>query len=942
MKDGNIAISSKNRKMKMSTFKKILLFCGLLILANGCQTINKADALRPTDFRCEGLRNPLGIDAQNPSLSWISESKGRGQIQKAYRILAASSEENLKKDIGDLWDSQKVDSDQSTYVRYMGKKLTSGMQCFWKVKVWDKNGIESAWSKPAKWSMGLLHETDWQAKWIGLDKAAETDDQDSEHRRLAARYVRKDFTVPKKVQRATAYICGLGLYELYLNGGKVGDHVLSPGLTEYPKRSLYVTYDVTDEIKKGDNAVGVILGNGRYFAPRFTEPTRTVTYGFPKLLLQIQVEYADGSSDIIAGDESWRITADGPITANNEYDGEVYDARKEMPGWNRPGFDATAWMPVELVDKPSQIISAQMNEPIRVTGTIKPIAVTNPQPGVYIFDMGQNMVGWTKLTVKGDAGTVVKQRFAETIQDNGLLYLDNIRGARVTDTFILKGQGVEVYEPRFTYHGFRYVELTGFPGAPDLSTIEGKVVNDDLEQAGEFTCSDTLINKIYKNAVWGIRGNYRSIPTDCPQRDERQGWLGDRAAGSRGESYIFDISKLYKKWLTDIFDAQKSSGSISDVCPAYWPFYNDNVTWAGTPILLADMLYDQYGDVQVIAEHYDGMKKWVDYMIQSYMKDDLMPRDNYGDWCVPPISPEVIHTKDPKRLTAGDYIGTAYFYHITKLMQNYAVLLDNNSDENYFADLSARIKESFNRHFLDRKSLQYINNTATANVLALAFDLAPKEFEQRIFDNFVAKIKEEDWHIVTGLIGQQNFNRVLTRFGRADIALKVNTQKDYPGYGYMIDKGATTIWELWNGDTANPAMNSGNHVMLLGDFIIWLYEDLAGIKPDEDQPGFKHIIMRPTPVDGLSFVRAWKKSPYGDIKSEWQIDKNQFDWKIVVPANASATVYIPAAGEDNVTESGKPVADAPDVVLLDQKDGLAVFKVGSGSYHFMSRNFKRN
>ena len=937
----NIVMKFWKGKKEMQKIIKIGFSIMMLIAIYNLQGCHRIKGLQPVELKCEDRINPLGIDAAEPRLSWILVSNERGQSQSAFQILVASSEENLKRDFGDLWDTKKVASDQTINIRYRGKKLASGQFCFWKVRVWDKNGVKSPWSEPAKWSMGLLHKSDWKAKWIGLDKAVGTDSPDSEHTRLSARYLRKEFKIHKKIKWATAYICGLGLYELYLNGTKVGDQVLSPGLTEYPKRSLYVTNDITDKIKMGDNAIGVILGNGRYFAPRKNIPTFTVNFGYPKLLLQINIEYKDGSFDTLVSDESWKITADGPITQNNVYDGETYDARKEMPGWNRSGFDDSKWVDVELVKKPSEKISAQMNEPIRVIQSIKPVALTNPKPGVYIFDMGQNMVGWTKLHVKGERGTVVKQRFSEVLRDDGSLYLDNLRSARVTDTYILKGDSVEVFEPRFVYHGFRYVELTGFPGKPNLSTIEGEVVHDDLEKAGDFVCSDSLLNAIYRNAVWGIQGNYRSIPTDCPQRDERMGWLGDRAAGSQGESYIFDISKLYEKWLTDIFDSQKDSGSIPDVCPPYWPLYRDNVSWDGTPILLANMLYLQYADLGVIAKHYNGMKKWVDYMINSYMRDYLMPRDSYGDWCVPPISRKVIHTKDPKRLTPGDYIGTGYFYHITRLMAKFAGLLNKKDDESYFNNLSEKIKDSFNRHFLNMKTIKYVNNTATANVIALAFGLVPHQYLRQIFKNLVEDIKAENYHVCTGVIGLQNINRILTKFGRADLAYKINTQRDYPSYGYMIEKGATTIWELWNGDTADPAMNSRNHVMLLGDLITWFYEDLAGIKSDENNPGFKHIIMKPTLVNGLKFVKAWHKSLYGMIKSEWKIRNNQFDWEITVPCNTYATVYVPAVSEVNVTESGKPVNEAKGVTLIEMKDGSAVFKISSGNYHFISQNFNQ-
>ncbi len=872
----------------------------LLVFLISCIQI---PSIQLVELQTEGRDEPLGIDRKHPRFAWKMKTGEQDVEQTAYQVLVATDPSLLSEGSADLWDSEKIISAQSDMVAYEGEPLYSGAEVYWKVRTWDVNDQPSPWSKLTTFSMGLLNRKDWKATWIGLDRALGIDQPDIENRILSARYLRKDFNTGKPVKRAMAYIVGMGTYELYLNGSRVGDHVLSPALSEYPKRSYYVTYDITDQLKEGENTVGVILGNGRYFSPRIDAPTPTLTYGFPKLLLQMEIEYEDGSRVKIVSDESWKLTTRGPIRENNEYDGEFYDARMELTGWNETGFDDSDWLDVELVEPSSPEISSQPIEPMRITETIHPVALSNPAPGVFIFDMGQNIVGWTKLSVEAKEGTVIKQRFAETLKEDGSLYLANIRGARVTDTYMAKGEGVESFEPRFVFHGFRYVELSGYPGEPDLSTIEGKVIHDDLALTGTFECSDPLINQVYKNAIWGIRGNYRSIPTDCPQRDERQGWLGDRAAGSRGESYMFDISNLYKKWLVDIFDGQKESGSISDVCPAYWPFYGDNVTWAGTPIQLVKMIYDQYGDQDVIGESYTPMKKWVDYMVNQYMKDDLMPRDIYGDWCVPPIDPKVIHTKDPLRLTDGVYLGTSYFYHNLTLMKGYAEILGKTEDVRYFDDLASRMKEAFNKEFFNPETLRYSNNSATVNILALAFDLVPGEYEQTTFDNLVEKIEvEHHSHITTGLIGQQYFNRILTKFGRADLAYTVNTQTDYPGYGYMIENGATTIWELWNGNTADPAMNSGNHVMLLGDFLIWLYEDLAGIKPDPLNPGFKKIVMKPTLVPGLDYVKASHRSPYGLIKSEWTKTGELFEWHITVPPNTLATVHLP--GSDNPVEVG--------------------------------------
>jgi alpha-L-rhamnosidase len=758
-----------------------------------------------------------------------------------------------------------------------------------------------------------------------------------EDRTLTARMLRKEFTTAKKVARATVYFSGLGLSELYLNGEKVGDAVLSPGLTHYDARAFYVTYDVTQQLRRGPNALGVWLGNGRYYAPRVTAPTKTLTYGYPKLLLQLEIDYADGTRDTVVSDGTWRLTCDGPLRANNEYDGEAYDARRELPGWAKAGFDDAAWQAVQPVAAPGGVLSAQMAEPIRVTGTLKPIALTEPKPGVFIFDLGQNLVGWCRLSVRGPAGTTVKLRHAETLLPDGTLYLDNLRGAKVTDLYKLKGSGKETYEPRFTYHGFRYVEVTGFPGKPTLRSLEGRVVNDDVASAGDFACSNPTVNGIYALSRWGTRGNYRSMPTDCPQRDERQGWLGDRSSESKGESYFFDIAALYTKWLHDMADAQKENGSIPDVCPPYWPLYNDSVTWPCSAVVIPGALVDQYGDTRIVERHYPAMQKWIAHM-STFVKDGLIEKDSYGDWCVPPEDPKLIHSKDPARKTAPALLATTYFYHSLTLMARYATLLDRPADAQRYLAQAETLKAALNAKYYKADLGYYDNGTQTACVLPLAFGMVPPAERGRVFSHLVKKITEETkGHVGTGLVGGQWLNRVLTEGGRADLSYGFATHTDYPSWGYMISKGATTVWELWNGDTADPAMNSGNHVMLVGDLIIWLYEALAGVAPDPAQPGFKHIVMRPQPVGGLTFVKASHRSPYGLIRSEWTRKDGAFDWRIEVPANATATVCVPAASAEAVTEGGRPLATAKGVKLLRAEGGAVVLEVESGEYRFAVR-----
>ena len=1084
----------------MKRINLILAVCILSVLG-GCED-DRESFTSVTDLRCEYLVDPLGIDVVEPRLSWIIESNVRGQKQSAYQVLAASSEEKLAANQGDLWDSKKVETDQSIHVVYGGKALQSETRCYWKVRVWDKDGKATEWSKAAKWTMGLLNEADWQAKWIGLDGGLIKDDgknpiadsywiwfpqgepakspppgqmyfrrkitipqnaviaqaiayvaadnygdvfvngkkAGSSHsfkqtvnlditeqlktgdnviavnvtnggttnnpagllaaiivefenteplkilsnrqwkaskekptnwtqpgfndenwsaaaelgklgmepwgeiipkaaaRKLSARMLRKDLTINKKIKHATAYVCGLGLYEFYINGEKVGDRVLDPALTEYNKRFFYVTFEVGDMLKQGGNTIGVILGNGRYFAPRLVVPIESTTYGYPKLLIQMQIEYEDGSMQLITSDASWKLTVGGPITANNEYDGEDYDARKEINGWCEPGFDDSAWRKVQLVKGPAGRPAAQMIEPIRVIETIKPVKITNPKPDVYIFDMGQNMVGWCRLKVKGPRGVEVTLRHAEALDDKGLLYVDNLRSAKATGRYILKGVGAEIYEPRFTYYGFRYVEITGFPGKPDLTTLEGRVVHDDMERCGTFSCSNPLINQIYKNILWGVKGNYRSIPTDCPQRDERQGWLGDRSVESKGESYFFDIVKLYRKWLSDIKDAQKENGSVPNVAPTYWSIYTDNVTWPGSFIVIPGALYQQYGEMNILRENYPAMKKWINYMAAKYLKDNVLTKDadTYGDWCCPPESPELIHSKDPSRVTDKSLIATSYYYHLLNLMAEYAQILGKNDDIPEYTSLAGKMKTAFNKKFFNKQKSQYDNGSQTSSVLPLAFGLVPEEYKQKVFDKLVEDITvKTKGHIGTGLIGAQWLMRVLTDNGRADVAYTIASQKDYPSWGYMIEKGATTIWELWNGDTANPAMNSRNHVMLVGDLAIWMHEYLAGIRPAAS--GFKKIDIKPVIVGDLKYVKGCLKSPYGRLVSDWKIEGERFELNVVIPANTTAMVYVPAEKVEDVTESGKAAVKSKDLKFLRMEDGKAVFSAGSGEYKFFSK-----
>jgi alpha-L-rhamnosidase len=778
---------------------------------------------------------------------------------------------------------------------------------------WEKPGYFDAGWQPAK-ELGLFGISPWRNGAIV-----------AEHR-LPARMLRKEFDAPKKIRRAMIYFSGLGSSELYVNGAKIGDHALSPGLTDYDKHVLYETFDISRQLRPGRNAIGLMLGNGRYYAPR--GDARTRNFGFPKAIVQLNIEYEDGSRTSVVSDESWKLTTSGPIRANNEYDGEEYDARMELGGWSRAGYDDSTWIAAEPVKGPAGVLSSQMAEPLRVVETVKPVSVKRLSPGVYIFDMGQNMVGWCRLRVSGPRGTQVTLRHAETLNPDGSLYVANLRTARAADQYTLKGEGLEVYEPRFTYHGFRYVEVTGFPGEPAAAALEGRVVHDDMTRTADFTSSNDLLNRIHKNMFWGIRGNYRSIPTDCPQRDERQGWLGDRSQVSRSESYMFDVAAFYSKWETDLADSQKPEGSIPVVSPNYWPLYYDDLTWPSTFLFVPGMLYDQYADKRVLERNYPAMKKWIDHERTYLTPDGLMPKDQYADWCVPPEDPKLIHSQDPARITDKTLIGTSYYYHLLRLMARYARLLDKPVEAADFELLAARVNEAFQRKFFKPLENIYDNGTQTSSILPLYFQMVPPENRASVLASLTRRIETESHgHVGTGLVGAQWLMRTLSDNGHADVAYEIATQKTYPGWGYMVEKGATTIWELWNGDTADPAMNSGNHVMQIGDLAVWMYEYLAGIRSDPEKPGFRHTIIRPYPAGDLTFVKASYQSMYGAIASSWKKLGGKFTLDVTVPANTTATVWLPAKDGAKVTESGKPVE-------ARREPGAAVVELESGTYSF--------
>ncbi|MBQ9400555.1 MAG: family 78 glycoside hydrolase catalytic domain [Bacteroidales bacterium] len=744
--------------------------------------------------------------------------------------------------------------------------------------------------------------------WIGWEGAFPWD-VETNHSRLSVRYLRTEFSLDKEVQSATLDICGLGLYECYINGSKVSDDVLTPAPTDYRRTIFYNTYDVTSLLSK-DNAVGVALGPGRYYAmQQHYKPYKVANFGYPKLWFKLKLVYKDGTKENIVSTERWKLTAEGPIRAANEYDGEIYDARMELGDWTKVGYDDSSWHQAQRTSIPKGDMEPQSIAAMAVMQTL-PVKSITPIATGYVIDFGQNMAGWVKMRLSSTLkDQEIKLIFAETVNPDGTLYRANFRNAYSQDTYTCSGkENGEWWHPVFTTHGFRYVEVRGIKD-PKPEDFVAELVYDNIETTGHFECSNDVINAVYHNAWWGVASNYKGMPIDCPQRDERMPWLGDRVAGSLGESFMFDIHALYSKWMRDIREAQRYDGAIPDVAPAFWNYYSDNMTWPAALPMGCDMLWEQYGDLQPIKDSYAAICKWMDYMKDSYMDENgLITKDQYGDWCMPPERLDLVHSADPARITDGTLISTAYYVKISQLLSKFASLQGLRADAKKYARQAEETSEAFNKAFLTVKrgqtpeyqtpmfypdSVFYGNNTVTANVLPLAFGIVPDEYRQDICNNIIKKIVVDGGgHISSGVIGLQWIQHELTKMGRSDVAFSLASQTGYPSYGYMVKQGATTIWELWNGNTANPSMNSGNHVMLLGDLVSWYYHDLAGIRPYK--PGYEVIELKPDfTIDDLQWVNASFKTIHGVVESNWKKTLNDLEWDFTVPAGTKAKVWIP-------------------------------------------------
>ncbi len=892
------------------------------------------------ELRCENTLNPLGIDSRSPRFSWQLQHPKRNQAQTAYQIQLGRNAEDLALGKGIIWDSGKVRSQRNFQIVYEGEPLASFTRYYWRVRWWDQDDRSSEFSDSAWFETAALSEADWRAKWIGMAQPEQfrsnaiiiLGQNMGEYYQVKAIYLRKEFQTDGPIQSARAYICGLGYYELRINSQKVGDHVLDPAQTDYRRTALYACYDITNYLNT-HNAVGVILGNGRHI--------KLYGYDFPRLFLQIHIDYLSGERQVVISDETWKVSH-GPLMENGIYYGEKYDARLEMQGWDLPNFNDRGWQSAIVVTEAN--LAAQQLPPIRTTKILRPPKITNPQPGIYIADFGQNFTGWVKLTAQGPAGTEIRLRYAELLHDDGSLNTAPNQKAEATDRFILSGKGKEIFEPRFTYHGFRYAEISGFPGVPTAEHLEGCFVHTDVEPHGQFACSNELINRIHHNVLWGQLSNLNSLPTDCCQRDERYGWLGDAHLAAEQAIFNFDMINVYTKFLDDIKHAQKENGSLPDIAPNFLGpdgTHPADPAWGSAYLIIAWYLYWYYGDTSVVERHYPHMKKYVEFL-RSQSEGNLIKKlGKYGDWC-PPGSIE------PKR-TKLELTSTWFYYYDTILLAQMADAIGNTSDAQAYRSLADQIKSAFHAAYFenDQYAGHWMSPVArsvdqTSNVLPLYLDMVPADKKEVVLNKLLHSIiNDHDYQLDTGIIGTRYLLDVLTDNGHGDVAYRIATQRSYPGWGYMIAEGATTLWERWEKITSG-GMNSHNHIML-GSVDAWFYRAIAGISCLE--PGWKRIRIKPGLFGDLKYATARFKTVRGDVYVSWERSNQNFNLICNIPIGAKAEIYLQQTSQQiDLYEGGVQITNQDiqksrhaGIIALNLADNAFILTCGSGFYHFQSR-----
>jgi len=881
----------------------------------------QAQKLSVTDLTCEYQTNPLGLDVAQPRVSWKLTSGTRSTLQTAYELRVGTDGKALARGQNITWQSGKVSSAQSVLVAYKGPALKSRQVYYWQVRVWDNHGNASAWSPVNNWETGLLQTSDWSARWIEPDLPGDAPNQ-------PAPQLRRAFTVAKPLASARLYITSHGLYEAHINGQRVGNQYLTPGWTSYNKHLQYQTYDVTGMLKQGANATGVILADG-WYRGELTWDLKKNFYGSKLgLLYQLQLNYTDGTSEVVTSDTQWKAST-GPIRKTSLYYGEAFDARLNTPAWTTADFNDGSWRGVTVANVSNTNLVAAYGPAVRKHETFKAIRIFKTPKGETIMDFGQNLVGWITLHVTGRAGDTVRIHHAEVLDKQKNFYIDNLRAAKQEVVYVLKGQGTETYEPRFTFFGFRYIRVQGYPGNLTPESITATAVYSDMPPTGSFSCSNPLINQLQHNIQWGQKGNFVDVPTDCPQRDERLGWTGDAQVFARTAAYNMNVAPFFRKWLKDLAADQRRDGAVPFVIPnAIDTGAVASAGWADAATIIPSTMYRAYGDTALLQQSYESMKSWVSYM-EKHSQDNLWNTGfHFGDW----LFFRPFDDNDGRSAVTDKYLIAQCFYaHSTQLVLNAARTLGRKADEQRYAALLPKIKEAFVKEYVTSTG-RLVSSTQTAYVLALHFDMLPEALRAQAAERLVQNVKDYGNHLTTGFLGTPYLCEVLSRYGNTPVAYSLLTQESYPSWLYPVKMGATTIWERWDGMRTDstfqtPGMNSFNHYAYgaIGD---WMYRTITGIR--ESAPGYKEILIEPQPGGKLTQARAELKSPYGTITSAWKIEGGTITLDIEIPANTTARVVLPNAASATVTDQSKPLPKTITTAPSGQNLGLTL---GSGQYH---------
>jgi alpha-L-rhamnosidase len=904
--------------------KSIKLLFSLLLISGSLFAQN----LIVKDLSVEHKTNPLGVDAVRPRLSWKLAGTGNSILQTAYSIRVATDPKFSSSAL--VWQSGKIMSDESVLLSYGGPALKSAQRYFWQVKVWDNKKHESGWSEIAWWETGLLSTTEWKAKWIEMEGDTV--------RYAPSPHFRKEFAIAKTIASARVYVTSHGFYELHINGKKAGDQVLTPGWTSYGKRLQYQVYDVTDMIIKGSNAIGAVLGDG-WFRGTLAWGDNWAIYGKRLgLLLQLKIMFTDGTETIIVSDGTWKTSHDGAIRMADIYNGETYDATMKLTGWDAAGYNDTQWQKTIVTDYKNNIIASE-GSPVRKIQEIKPVKIFRTPKGSLIADMGQNMVGWIRLKVAGPKGTVVTLRHAEVLDKFGEFYTTNLRSAKCQLTYTLAGTGQETYEPRFTFMGFRFVEVTGFPGELTTENLTGVVVHSDMAVTGSFESSNPLLNQLQHNILWGQKGNFVDVPTDCPQRDERLGWTGDAQAFCRTAAFNLDVSSFFTKWCKDIAADQKPGGEVPDVIPDILnkqtaTTAQPSAGWGDVAVIVPWTMYLVYGDKNLLETQYSSMKQWVEY-IRKKAGDEYIWKggSKYGDWLY--YHPGVNNHTEPDGHTELDFIATAYFAYSTSILSAAAKELGKTDDAKYYSDLFIKIKYVFINEYVT-KAGRVGTDSQTSYVLALMFNLLPDDLRPDAARFLVEDIKSRRNHLSTGFLGTIYLCHVLSDNGYTDVAYDLLLQQSYPSWLYPVKMGATTIWERWDGQKTDSTfqdagMNSFNHYAYgaIGD---WMYRVSAGL--EAAAPGYKKLLIQPHPSKQLEFSKAAFETPYGKAASGWERKGQVIAVTVKIPANTSSTIVLPVSFASKVLANGKSLAENKEFTGITESNKKLTFTSGSGDYVF--------